>query len=94
MTTLSVSSRSSFNVNDQAKELPKDREHSYLVEKLTIMLVSVNTTGHLERVTLLCTRVQNIDGDDYMKLTKLLQYLREIREPTLTIDQKNIQTVG
>jgi len=43
---------------------------------------------------LLCTRVQNIDGDDYMKLTKLLQYLREIREPTLTIDQKNIQTGG
>jgi len=40
-------------------------------------------------VAFLCTRVKNLDEDDYKKLTRVIQYLRGTKDITLTIEPSN-----
>lgn len=44
-------------------------------------------------VMLLCTRVKDLDYDDYEKLTCVIRYLRGTPELTLTLEAWSLETI-
>ena len=74
-----------FNTDPGCKKLCKEQRQLFhhLVVKL-LYLSNHTRQGIQTAVALLCTRVRDPDTDDYKKLTKVMQYLRNTRNMTLT----------
>jgi len=76
-----------FNVNKDAKKLQEDKAQLFhhLVAKL--LYLSRRTRQDIQtEVAFLCTRVQSPDEDNYKKLTRVMQYLRALRDIRLTLE--------
>jgi hypothetical protein len=75
-----------FNINPDATKLPEDKAQLFhhLVAKL--LYLCRRTRQDLQTaVAFLCTRVKEPDEDDYKKLIKVMQYIRNTKHLTLTI---------
>ena len=80
-------SRYLFNTDSGCKKLDnkKGQLFHHLVAKL--LYLSKRTRQDIKMaVAFLCTRVKQPDTDDYKKLTKVMQYLRNTKDMTLTIE--------
>ena len=76
-----------FNTDPGCKKLCKEQEQLFhhLVAKL--LYLSKRTRQDIQTaVAFLCTRVREPDTDDYKKLTKVMQYIRNMKDMTLTIE--------
>jgi len=76
-----------FNVNEYAKILPETTAQIFhhLVAKL--LYLSMRTRHDIQMVMAIsCTRVQLPDEDDYKKLTRVMQYICNTKELTLTLE--------
>ena len=79
-----------FNTNDRAKNLPEEKAQLFhhIVAKLLYLCRSTRQDIQTA-VASLCTRVKSPDEDDYKRLTRVIQYLRDSRHMTLTIELNN-----
>lgn len=75
-----------FNINPDAAKLPEDRAQLFhhLVAKF-LYLCRCTRQDTQKAVAFLCTRVKEPDKDDYKKLMKVMQYIRNTKDLTLTI---------
>jgi len=86
LATISASSYL-FNTDPGCKKLSEEqgRLFHHLVAKL--LYLSKHTRQDIQTtVAFLCTRVKEPDTDDYKKLTKVMQYIRNTKNMTLTIE--------
>jgi len=76
-----------FNINPDPIKLPEDKAQllHHLVAKL-LYLCSCTRQYIQTVVAFLCTRVKEPDEDDYKKLVKEMQYIRNTKNLTLTIE--------
>jgi len=74
-----------FNVNEEGTKLPHDKAELFLhiVAQLLYLCRQTHHDIHTA-VACLCTRVNYPDEDDYKKLTRVIQYLREKSENSRT----------
>ena len=76
-----------FNTDPGCKKLCKEKGQLFhhLVAKL--LYLSKCTRQDIQiAVAFLCTRVREPDTDDYKQLTKVMQYIRNTKNMTLTIE--------
>ena len=79
-----------FNTDPGCKKLCEEQGQLFhnLVAKL--LYLSKQTRQDIQTaVAFLCTRVREPDTDDYKKLTKVMQYIRNTKDITLTIEPDN-----
>jgi len=76
-----------FNTDPGCKKLCKEQGQLFhhLVAKL-LYLSKLTRQDIQTAVAFLCTRVREPDTDDYKKLTKVMQYIRNTKDITLTIE--------
>jgi len=76
-----------FNINPDATKLQEDKAQLFhhLVAKL-LYLCRRTRQDIQTAVAFLCTRVKDPDEDNYKKLTKVMQYFRNMKCLTLTIE--------
>ena len=76
-----------FYINPDATKLPEDKAQlfQHLVAKL-LYLCRCTRQDIQTAVACLCTRVKDLEKDDYKKLTKVMQYIRNTKYLTLTIE--------
>jgi len=76
-----------FSINPDATKLPEDKAQLFhhLVAKL-LYLCRRTRQDTQTAVAFLCTRVKEPDEDDYKKLTKVMQYIRNTKHLTITIE--------
>ena len=80
-----------FNTDPGCKKLDEEQGQLFhhLVAKL--LYLSKRTRQDIQTaVAFLCTRVREPDTDDYKKLTKVMQYIRNTKEMTLTIEPDDV----
>jgi len=79
-----------FNVNDGARKLEEKKAQLFhhLVAKLLYLCDRTRQDIQMA-VAFLCTRVKSPDKDDYKKLTRVIQYLRDTTKMMLTIEPDN-----
>ena len=83
---LATTPSSSYLFNTGCKKLCKEQRQLFYHLVLKLLRLSNHTRQGIQTaVALLCTRVRDPDTDDYKKLTKVMQYLRNTRNMTLTI---------
>jgi len=76
-----------FNTDPGCKRLCEEQGQlfDHLVAKL--LYLSKHTRQDIQtEVAFLCTRVREPDTEDYKKLTKVMQYIRNTKDITLTIE--------
>jgi len=80
-----------FNTDPGCTKLGVEKGHLFhhLVQKL--LYLCKHTRQDIQTaVAFLCTRVRDPDTDDYKKLTKVMQYIRNTRSITLTIEPTDV----
>ena len=90
-TTTTPASSHLFNTDPGCKKLCEEQGQLFhhLVAKL--LYLSKRTRQDIQTaVAFLCTRVREPDTDDYKKLTKVMQYIRNTRDMTLTIEPDDV----
>ena len=76
-----------FNVNDGAKKLAYDKAELFHHMVAKLLYLCRRTRQDIQTaVAFLCTRVKCPDEDDYKKLTRVIQYIRDTQTITLTIE--------
>ena len=83
-----------FKVNPNAKKL--DTSFSIIYHHLVAQLLYLGKRTHpgiLPAVSLLCTRVQEPDKDDWKKLGSCIRFLRDIRDDPLTLSDHGTATI-
>jgi hypothetical protein len=79
-----------YNTNDGVRKLPEEREQLFHHIVAKLLYLCRRTRQDIQTaVVFLCTRVKNPDKDDYKKLTRVIQYLRDTKNMTLTIEPNN-----
>ena len=79
-----------FNVNDGAIKLQRDKANLFHLIVAKLSYISKITRLDIQTdVAFLCTRVKSSHKDDYKKLTRVIQYIRETQDITLTIEVDN-----
>ena len=78
-----------FNTNDNAKKTDRKRVQLFhhIVAKL-LYLFRRTWQDIQTAVAFLCTRARSPDEDDYKKLFRVIQYIRDTQHMTLTIEPK------
>jgi len=84
-----------FNINPDVTKLQEDKAQLFhhLVAKL-LYLCRCTRQDVQTAVAFLSTRVKDPDGDDFKKLTKVMQYIRNTKHLTLTIKPSAAQNGG
>ena len=79
-----------FNTNDGARKLPEEKAQLFHHIVAKLLYVFRRTRQDIQTaVVFLCTRVKNPDEDDYKKSKRVIQYLRDTKNITLTIKPNN-----
>ena len=75
-----------FNISKEATKLPKTSAQLFHHLVPTLISLSRHKREDIQTaVVFLCTRFQTPSEDDYKKLSRLMQYIRCIREVTIQI---------
>jgi len=76
-----------FNTNDGAIKLDETKAQLFHHMVAKLLYLCRRTRQDIQTaVAFLCTRVKSPDEDDYKKLTRVIQYLRDTTKLTLTIE--------
>ena len=79
-----------FNINDGANKLPEEKAQLFHHVVAQLLYLCRRSRQDIQTaVAFLCTRVKNPDEDDYKKLSRVMQYLRGMKEMSLTIEPSN-----
>ena len=80
-------SRYLFNTDPVCKKLCEDQGQLFHHWVAKLQYLSKHTRQDIQTaVAFLCTQVRELDTDDYQKLTKVMQYLRNTKNMTLMIE--------
>jgi len=75
-----------FNVNPDATKFPEDKAQLFLSLVAKLLYLCRHTRQDIQTaVAFLSTRAKDPDEDDYKKLTKVMQYIRNTKFLTLAI---------
>jgi len=76
-----------FNANEEVTKLPHDEEKLFHHIVAQLMYLCRQTHQDIQTAAVfLCTSVKCLDEDNYKKLTRIIQYLRDMQDFTLTIE--------
>ena len=76
-----------FNVNPDATKFPEDKAQLFLSLVAKLLYLCRHTRQDIQTaVAFSCTRLKDPETDDYKKLTKVMQYIRNTKYLTLTIE--------
>ena len=76
-----------FNIDDGAKKLSEEKAQLFHHIVMKLLYLCRRTRQDIQTaVAFLCTRVKELDEDDYKKLAKVIQYLKGNIDMTLTIE--------
>jgi len=76
-----------FNTDPVCKKLCEDQGQLFHHWVAKLQYLSKHTRQDIQTaVAFLCTQVRELDTDDYQKLTKVMQYLRNTKNMTLMIE--------
>jgi len=76
-----------FNINPDATKLPEYKAQLFHHLEAKLLYLCRCTRQDIQTaVEFLCTRVKDLDEDNYKKLTKVMQYIRNTKYLTLTIE--------
>ena len=76
-----------LNVNNRAMKLPRAKAEFFYHIVAKLLYLCRRTQQDIQTaIAFLCTRLKNLDKVDYKKLTRVIQYIRDTQDITLTIE--------
>lgn len=83
-----------FAVNDESPKLNEDKAQFFHMMVAKALFLCKRARPDLQTaVSFLCTRVQCSDEDDYKKLTRMLQFLRDTKDDYLTLSATSLNHI-
>eukprot|EP00934_Nitzschia_sp_Nitz4_P001751 Nitzschia sp. Nitz4//scaffold498_size9664//8500//9573//NITZ4_009089-RA/size9664-processed-gene-0.2-mRNA-1//1//CDS//3329553090//1751//frame0 len=80
-----------FRTRPDAKKLSGSRKETFVHLVMQGLYLSQRARPDIRTaISFLCSRIKSLDEDDYLKLTRLMQYLSGTVELTLTLDGSDI----